>query len=126
MPSTTSLSAAHGARRIDAGRLVVWGGYALLLLVAPLVFRSSLEQSVLTQIGVAIIFCLSYNMLLGQGGMLSFGHSVYSGLGAFFAIHAINLASKGVLPIPLPLIPLVGGVAGLFFGILFGYVTTKK
>ena len=65
-------------------------------------------------------------MLLGQGGMLSFGHAVYSGLGAFFAIHAMNLASGGQLPVPVTLIPLVGGLAGMFFGVLFGYVTTKK
>jgi branched-chain amino acid transport system permease protein len=69
---------------------------------------------------------LSYNILLGQGGMLSFGHAVYSGLGSFMAIHAMNLASKGTLYIPLPLIPLVGGLAGLVFAVLFGYVTTKK
>jgi hypothetical protein len=35
----------------------------------------------LSQIGYLIIICLSYNMLLGQGGMLSFGHAVYTGLG---------------------------------------------
>ena len=44
----------------------------------------------MSQMGIMIIFALSYNMLLGQSGMLSFGHAVYSGLGAFFAIHAMN------------------------------------
>ena len=34
-------------------------------------------------------------MLLGQGGMLSFGHAVYSGLGSFLAIHALNLVGQG-------------------------------
>jgi branched-chain amino acid transport system permease protein len=38
----------------------------------------------------------------------------------------MNLASSGTLPIPVTLIPLVGGCAGILFGILFGYVTTKK
>src|SRR6185369_15520725 len=33
---------------------------------------------------------------------------------------------KGTMPIPVTLIPLVGGLAGILFGILFGYVTTKK
>ena len=35
------------------------------------------------------VFALSYNMLLGQGGMLSFGHAVYFGLGGFMAVHAL-------------------------------------
>ncbi len=98
----------------------------MLLIVAPLVFTKGASLSILSQIGTMMIFALSYNMLLGQGGMLSFGHAVYSGLGAFFAIHAMNLAGGGALWLPLPLIPLVGGVAGMFFGVLFGYVTTKK
>ena len=59
--------------------------------------------------------------------MLSFGHAVYTGLGAFIAIHAMNLGdAHGRLPMPLVLIPLVGGLAGMFFAILLGYVTTKK
>jgi branched-chain amino acid transport system permease protein len=73
--------------------------------------------------GIAIIACLSYNMLFGQGGMLSFGHAVYSGLGAFLAIHALNAATGGSIPLPVPLVPLVGGLAGLGFAVLFGYVT---
>jgi len=76
--------------------------------------------------GIAIIFTLSYNMLLGQSGMLSFGHAVYSGLGAYIAVHALNMASKGQLWMPVSLLPLVGGLAGAFFGVLFGYVTTKR
>ncbi len=111
---------------INLGRWLVWTSFALILLIAPRVFASGSGLSILSQMGTMMIFALSYNMLLGQGGMLSFGHAVYSGLGAFFAIHAINLAGGGALPIPLSLVPLVGGVAGMFFGMLFGYVTTKR
>jgi branched-chain amino acid transport system permease protein len=77
------------------GRIVIWGMFALLLIVAPHLFTSSLALTMLSQIGYLIIICLSYNMLLGQGGMFSFGHAVYTGLGSFIAIHAMNLASKG-------------------------------
>lgn len=110
----------------NVGRLLVWSLFALLLIVAPLLFTSSLALTMLSQIGYLIIICLSYNMLLGQGGMLSFGHAVYTGLGSFIAIHAMNLAGKGALPIPLVFIPLVGGLAGMLFAVLLGYVTTKK
>ncbi|MES2531640.1 MAG: branched-chain amino acid ABC transporter permease, partial [Pseudomonadota bacterium] len=110
----------------NIARFLIWTLFAVALLVAPHVFRSSLALTMLSQIGYLIIICLSYNMLLGQGGMLSFGHAVYTGLGSFIAIHAMNLAAAGSLPIPLVLIPLVGGLGGMFFAFLFGYVSTKK
>jgi len=113
-------------RPYNVGRWAVWGGYGLLLLVAPLVFSSSLSQTLLSQMGIAIIACLAYNMLLGQGGMLSFGHAVYSGLGSFLAIHALNHIGDGSLHLPVSLLPLVGGATGLVFAALFGFVTTRK
>jgi branched-chain amino acid transport system permease protein len=137
-PAATSAAAAapqHAAisptgyyefKPLNVGRWIVWSLFAVLLLVAPLVFTSSLSHTMLSQMGIAIIVCLSYNMLLGQGGMLSFGHAVYSGLGSFLAIHTLNLVSKGNLPFPVSLVPIVGGLAGLLFAVLFGWVTTKK
>ena len=110
----------------NVGRWLVWGFFALILLLAPKVFSSNLSVTMLSQMGVAIIACLSYNMLLGQGGMLSFGHAVYTGLGAYIAMHALNAVGAGNLPLPVTLIPLVGGLGGMFFAVLFGYVSTKK
>jgi branched-chain amino acid transport system permease protein len=110
----------------NVGRWAVWSLFALVLAVAPLVFRSSLAHTMLSQMGIAIVICLSYNLLLGQGGMLSFGHAVYSGMGAFLAIHALNLIGKGTLPIPVSLVPVVGGLSALAIAAGLGYVTTKK
>ncbi len=103
-----------------------WGLLATLLLVLPQVFTGGLSVSMLSQMGIGIIACLSYNMLLGQGGMLSFGHAAYSGLGGFVAIHALNRLTQGAWPLPVSLVPLVGGLAGMGFAVLFGYVTTRK
>ena len=114
------------ARPLNASRWAVWSLFALALLVMPLVFDGNLSITMLSQMGIAIIACLSYNILLGQGGMVSFGHAVYTGLGAYLAIHALNAVSDGQLPLPVSLIPIVGGLGGLFFAMLFGYVTTKK
>ena len=127
--TTSSISPAtqyHRFKPWNVGRLVIWSLFAVMLIVAPMLFRSGLALTMLSQIGYLIIICLSYNMLLGQGGMLSFGHAVYTGLGSFLAIHAMNLAGEGALPVPLVLIPLVGGLAGRVFGILVGVVTSKK
>ena len=110
---------------INVGRIVIWSLYALVLLTVPLLFTSSLSQTMLSQMGIAIIVCLSYNILLGQGGMLSFGHAVYSGMGSFLAIHTLNQVAGG-FPLPVSLIPIVGGLSSMAVAILLGWVTTKK
>lgn len=110
----------------NMARLVIWSGFALVLILAPFVFKSGLAVSVLSQMGYMIIICLSYNVLLGQGGMLSFGHAVYTGLGSFLAIHAVNLIAAGKLPLPVSLVPVVGGLAGAAIAALLGWVSTKK
>ena len=113
-------------RRLGWPAMGVWLVFAVILIVAPLIFRSNLSVNILGQMCVAIIACLSYNILLGQGGMLSFGHAVYTGLGAYVAIHALNMAGDGSLPIPVSLIPMVGALGGMFFAALLGYVTVRK
>ena len=110
----------------NVGRWLIWSLFAIVLICAPLIFTSNLSGTMLAQMGIAIIACLSYNILLGQGGMLSFGHAVYTGLGSFVAIHALNSITAGTSEIPVSLLPLVGGFAGIGFAVLLGYVTTKK
>ena len=116
------MPAAGGALRGYA----VWIAAALAFLVVPYVFSSGAGLTMLSLMGIMIVFTLSYNMLLGQTGMLSFGHAVYYGLGAFFAVHAMNAVIRAGLPVPVVAIPLVGGLAGLVFGIIFGSVSTRR
>ena len=104
----------------------IWVAAALVLLALPKVFSSGGALTTFSLIGISIIFSLSYNILLGQTGLLSFGHAVYYGLGGFLAIHAINIIGANKLPIPLPVVPLVGGLTGLFFAALLGWVSTKR
>jgi branched-chain amino acid transport system permease protein len=104
----------------------LWLVAALLFAGLPLVFRSGTALTVMSLMGIMIIFALSYNMLLGQTGMLSFGHAVYYGLGAFFVVHAMNAIIRAKVPIPLPVIPIFGGIAGLAFAIIFGSVSTRR
>jgi len=104
----------------------IWVAAALVLLALPKVFSSGGALTTFSLIGISIIFSLSYNILLGQTGLLSFGHAVYYGLGGFLAIHAINIIGANKLPIPLPIVPLIGGLTGLFFAALLGWVSTKR
>jgi len=106
-------------------RYGVWVATAALLIALPYIFDSGLSRTTMSLMGIMIVFALSYNMLLGQTGLLSFGHAVYYGLGAFLVVHAINTVVHAALPIPLVLMPLVGAFAGLVFGVIFGAVSTR-
>ncbi|HEX5091441.1 MAG TPA: branched-chain amino acid ABC transporter permease [Burkholderiales bacterium] len=107
------------------GRHAIWWGALLLVALLPQVARSGTSIAVLNQMCIMVIFSLSYNMLLGQGGMLSFGHAVYFGLGGYLAIHFMKIAGAGYF-LPLPLVPLIGGLAGLFFGLVIGSFSTNR
>ncbi|HEX6706545.1 MAG TPA: branched-chain amino acid ABC transporter permease [Albitalea sp.] len=125
-PPVAPAGQVYSFRPYNVGRAVVWSLFAAVLMLAPLLVSSSFAITILSQMGIAIVACLSYNMLLGQGGMLSFGHAVYTGLASFVAIHALNRIGAGTLGLPVSLIPLVGGVAGMLFAVVLGFVTTKK
>jgi branched-chain amino acid transport system permease protein len=104
----------------------IWLIAAIALIVLPLIFSSGGSLTSFSLIGIAIIFALSYNILLGQTGLLSFGHAVHYGLGGFLAVHAMNAVANYNWPLPLPFIPLFGGIGGLAFAILVGWVMTKR
>ena len=108
------------------GQAAPWIALALLFVVLPLIFPSGSALTMMSLMGIMIVFALSYNMLLGETGMLSFGHAVYYGLGGFFTVHAMNTVIHNHLPVPLPVMPLVGALGGLFFGVIFGAVSTRR
>ncbi|MBA3507800.1 MAG: branched-chain amino acid ABC transporter permease [Betaproteobacteria bacterium] len=110
-----------------AARYRVWLAAAVVLAILPYVpgLDSDFGRSLLSQMGIAAVFALSYNVLFGQTGLLSFGHAVYFGLGGYAAIHFMRAINHG-LPIPIALVPLAGAAGGLLFGLLFGAVTTRR
>jgi branched-chain amino acid transport system permease protein len=50
----------------------LWVAAAIALLLLPKIFGSGSSLTTFSLIGISIIFSLSYNILLGQTGMLSF------------------------------------------------------
>jgi branched-chain amino acid transport system permease protein len=120
------LATAGIARATWVRRHGLWIAAIVILVVLPQLARTGTAIAVMNQMGIAVIFALSFNMLLGQGGMLSFGHAVYFGLGGFIAAHVLNMAGRGVLYLPVPLLPLVGALGGLVFAALFGSFSTRR
>lgn len=106
-------------RRLGASAPWIIGA---MLLAAPIAMvNDSWMFAYLAQAAAMIVFALSYNLLLGETGLLSFGHAAYAGLGAFAAAHCFD---RGV--VALPWLPFVGGVAGAGFGALFGAIATRR
>ena len=104
-----------------------WIAAAIVLAILPHVpgLTSDFGRSLLSQMGIAAVFALSFNLLLGQTGLLSFGHAAFFGLGGYATIHLMRAINHGVA-IPMPLAPIAGAAAGLAFGMLFGSVMTKR
>ena len=88
--------------------------------------HSGFIVSMLSQMGIMIVFALSFNMQMGQTGLLSFGHAVFLGLGGYVTAHTLNAIKGGSLWLPLEITPVVGGLGGLAFAIFFGYFATKQ
>jgi branched-chain amino acid transport system permease protein len=72
--------------------------------------------NMLTEVAFLGLFALSFNMLFGYGGLLSFGHSACFGIGAY----AVALLIKSFVGVPLLLALFLGGIAGGLAGLLAG------
>ncbi len=102
----------------------IWGGAVILVCVLPLIFSSNSAILVLTQMAITIVFAMSYNMVLGQAGLLSFGHAVYMGVGGFAAVHVMNGALGSA--VYLPILPLFGGLFSLGVATVIGGFSTRR
>jgi len=115
--------------RLRAGSMILpaapWIIGALLLCILPWIFDNNSSITIMNQMWITVIFALAYNMLLGQGGMLSFGHAVFMGMGGFFCMHIMNYVEDFGLALPLPLLPLFGGLFGMGFAMIIGAFSTS-
>lgn len=122
--SRHSLPAGHGG--LSLAQVMPWIIATVILLFIPFVFTSNSAITIMNQMAITIVFALAYNMLLGQGGMLSFGHAVYMGVGGFMCVHIMNYVEDYSLPLPLPVLPLFGGLFGMGLATIVGSFSTRK
>jgi branched-chain amino acid transport system permease protein len=121
MPSTSLVSSAFAY-----ARLWPWLLFAAALIAAPLLSSKSIPMSALSQAAIAIVFAVSYNLLYGQSGLLSFGHAVFMGLGGYATVHTLQTIANAHLPVPLPLVPLAGAAFGGLAGLVLGWLASRR
>jgi ABC-type branched-subunit amino acid transport system permease subunit len=93
----------------------------LILLLLPLAAKTSPYSLVLgTEVLLAILFATSLHFIMGPGGMHSFGHAAYFGLGAYGAALMVKFLSA-----PMPLALMAAIFAALAGALLFGWFAVR-
>lgn len=123
MADTAALDAAPIAAALPTSRddkalhRLIFVGIAVLLVVAPLVLYPVYLMKVLC----FALFALAFNLLLGYGGLLSFGHAAYFGMASYLC--AYTAKSLGFTP---ELAILAGTVTAALLGLVFGALAIRR
>ncbi len=117
------LRAAGGAVGLEAPglRLRPWWIAALLaaLLMAPAILPTFYVW-LLVEMTAFALFASSLHLLMGTGGMVSFGHAAYFGLGAYGAALAMRF-----LGLPMPLAFLAAPLLAAAVSVAFGFFSVR-
>jgi len=102
----------------------LWGGISCLALIAiPFVLEKGFSQYdlyLVIKILVFALFAMSFNLVLGYGGMMSFGHAAFFGVGAYcFSLLLVRASC------PLVLAFLAAPFAAAIVGLIIGYFSVK-
>ncbi|KAG0194715.1 hypothetical protein DFQ28_007861 [Apophysomyces sp. BC1034] len=113
-------------RRAARSRRLWLAAAALVLAGLPLLPLAHGEPSgaalaLASQVAVLVVFALSYDLLLGQTGLLSFGHAMYYGIGALAAARIGNAWTLSALWLPL-----VGGTCAALVAVPAGWLSARR
>lgn len=105
--------------RTSLGNLVVLAVIVVVLIPLPLILPAA-QQAVAVRILIFALMGVGWNLMSGFGGMFSFGHAAYFGIGAYTG--AWLLVEHGVSPwIGM----LAGGALAALFGVVIGYLSFR-
>ncbi|HSS28250.1 MAG TPA: branched-chain amino acid ABC transporter permease [Usitatibacter sp.] len=95
-------------------------GFAVMFVafaVAPFVIYPAFGMQLLC----FALFACAFNLLIGFGGLLSFGHAMFFGMGSYLAAHA-----SAVWGFPIELAILTGAATSLVLGVLSGLIAIRR
>jgi branched-chain amino acid transport system permease protein len=99
----------------------VWWVFTLAILLVALPFLTSEFWVIFcTHILIMILGATSLNLLLGYGGMISFGHAAYFGVGAYACALLLTKAA-----FPLPICIILGPVLAALVALIAGYFVVR-
>lgn len=109
-------------RAAGRGASSAWAALLAMLVLFPLVAgeSGSYASVLLTDIFVAALFAASLHFILGPGGMHSFGHAAYFGLGAYGAALLVRM-----LDLPMEAALLLGPLAAAAGALLYGWFCVR-
>jgi branched-chain amino acid transport system permease protein len=100
---------------------LIWILVILALVAFPIVIKGEFFTFLLTEILIMGLFAMSFNLLLGYTGLLSFGHAAFFGLGAYTVTLLITKASLPILPSFL-----LSLFIPLLFALVIGYFCIQR
>src|SRR3954451_1012829 len=104
-----------GAQHHIGRPLALIAAFTLLYAAGSMLVTSQYYQLMLTLVPIWAAMGLSWNILSGYSGLISFGHAAFFGLGAYTV--TLMLVHWGVTPwIGIPAAMVVGAVAALIIG----------
>ena len=115
----TNYSSASEAMPIGTPRhhIAIFAGLLVLLLIAPFVLYPVFIMKILC----FALFASALNLLLGFGGLLSFGHAAFFGSASYVTAHAAKV--WGLTP---EVAILLGTVAAAFLGLVIGALAIRR
>lgn len=99
---------------------LVWIGLLGFLALLPF-FISEFHLNLVITMVIYSLFALSYNILFGHAGLLSFGHAAYFGVGAYTVINLFKHYNIGIITGILS-----GGLSGALLGLIFGLFVVRR
>ena len=124
--SVTTASAATRGPAVDRGTVVAFVVMVAVFVLAPLAVYPVFVMNVLCM----ALFACAFNLLIGFGGLLSFGHAMFMGMASYVCAHAAKVwgfPPEAAIALGTATAAAMGMVAGLVairrLGIYFAMIT---